>query len=78
MFGTYVAIQAYRQFRKAADAMKLDMAMFAGLLWVATAWLARAQIHGFEVALVSTAIGFGLRGVRAGSRVVGGARRLFR
>lgn len=58
--------------------MKLDMAMFAGLLWVATTWLARAQIHGFEAALVSTAIEFGLCGVRAGSRAVRASRTLFR
>ena len=58
--------------------MKLDMAMFAGLLGMATAWLARAQIHGFEAALMSTAIQFGLRGTRAGSRVVDVARRLLR
>lgn len=58
--------------------MKLDVAMFAGLLWMATTWLARAQIHGFEAALMSTAIEFGVRGTRAGSRVVDGARRLLR
>jgi hypothetical protein len=58
--------------------MKLDIAMFAGLLSVATSWLARAQIHGFEAALVSTAIDFGLRGVRAGSRIIEGTQRLFR
>ncbi len=56
--------------------MKLDIPMFAGLLWIGTAWLARAQIHGFEAALISTAIEFGLRGMRAGSRIIGDARRL--
>ncbi|HEY7219265.1 MAG TPA: hypothetical protein VH985_12855 [Candidatus Binatia bacterium] len=58
--------------------MKLDMAMFAGLLWVATTWLARVQIHGFEAALISTGVELGLHGMRAGSRAVRAARRLFR
>ena len=58
--------------------MKIDIPILAGLLCVITVWLARAQIHGVEAALASTAIEFGLRGVRAGSRVIGEARRLLR
>jgi hypothetical protein len=58
--------------------MKLDMAMFAGLLWMTTAWLARAQIHGFEAAMMSTVIQFGLRGTRAATGFIDVARRRLR
>ena len=58
--------------------MKLDMAMFAGLLWMTTAWLARAQIHGFEAAMMSTVIQFGLRGTHAASRVIDVVRKRLR
>jgi len=56
--------------------MKIDIPILAGLLCVITTWLVRAQIHGVEATLVSTAIEFGLRGVGAGSRIIGEARRL--
>jgi hypothetical protein len=58
--------------------MKTDMAMFAGLLWMTTACLARAQIHGFEAAMMSTVIQSGLRGTRAASGVIDVAQRLLR
>ena len=51
--------------------MKIDIPILAGLLCVITTWLVRAQIHGVEATLVSTAIEFGLRGVGAGSRIIG-------
>jgi hypothetical protein len=44
--------------------------LFAGLLVIGTTLLARAQIQGVEGALMSTALEYGLRGLRAAGTVL--------
>ena len=48
--------------------MKLEIPLLAGLMFLGTQLLARAQIQGFEGALLSSGVGYGLRGVRAASK----------
>ena len=50
--------------------MKVEVSLFAGLLVIATTLLARAQIQGLEGALLSMAVEYSFRGVRAGSRIL--------
>jgi hypothetical protein len=54
--------------RKVVDIMKLDVPMLAGLIFLGTQLLARAQIQGFEGALLSSGVEYGLRGLRAASK----------
>ncbi|HEX9787605.1 MAG TPA: hypothetical protein VGB09_06240 [Candidatus Binatia bacterium] len=47
--------------------MKLEVPMLAGLIFLGTQLLARAQIQGFEGALLSSGVQYGLRGLRTAS-----------
>jgi hypothetical protein len=49
--------------------MKLEVPLLAGLVFVATQMLARAQVQGFEAALVSSGMEYGLRVVSVGSKL---------
>jgi hypothetical protein len=70
-FGPEIAILlAAETVRKVVGLVKLEISLFAGLLMAGATLLARAQIQGLEGALISTAIEYGLRGVRAGATVV--------
>ena len=55
---------------KALDAMKLDIPLFAGLLVIGTTLLVRTQVQGLEAALLATAVEYGFRGMRAGTKVL--------
>ena len=50
--------------------MKIEIPFLAGLLFLGTDLLARAAAQGFEQALFSTAIKYGLNGLRAGLRLL--------
>jgi hypothetical protein len=50
--------------------MKVEVSLFAGLLVIATTLLVRAQIQGLEGALLSIAVEYSFRGMRAGSRIL--------
>jgi hypothetical protein len=55
---------------KVVGLMKVEVSLFAGLLVIATTLLVRAQIQGLEGALLSMAVEYSFRGVRAGSRIL--------
>jgi hypothetical protein len=55
---------------KVVGLVKLEMSLFAGLLVIGTTLLARVQVQGVEGALVSTALEYGLRGLRAAGTVL--------
>ena len=69
-FGTQVAILIWqeREIESWVDIMKLDVPMLAGLISLGTQLLARTQIQGFEGALLSSGVEYGLRGLRAASK----------
>ena len=48
--------------------MKLEVPLLAGLVFLGTQLLARAQIQGFEVALLSSGVEYGLRGLRTAAK----------
>lgn len=50
------------------EIMKLEVPLLTGLVFLATQLLARAQIQGFEGALLSSSVEYGLRGLRAVSK----------
>jgi hypothetical protein len=69
--GPCIAISAYAEsVGKVVGLMKVEVSLFAGLLVIATTLLARAQIQGLEGALLSMAVEYSFRGVRAGSRIL--------
>jgi len=71
VIGTHVAIASYTEIDgKVVGLMKVEVSLFAGLLVIATTLLIRAQIQGLEGALVSMAVEYSFRGVRAGSRIL--------
>ena len=55
---------------KVVGLVKLEMSLFAGLLVIGTTLLAQAQIQGVEGALMSIALEYGLRGLRAARTVL--------
>ena len=65
--GIQVAIDS-EQGRKGDVTMKLEIPLLAGLAFLATQLLARAQIQGFEGALLSSGVECGVRAWRAGSK----------
>lgn len=48
--------------------MKLEIPLLAGLVFLGSQLLMRAQIQGFEAALLSSGVEYGLRGWRAASK----------
>ena len=50
--------------------MRFDVPLLAGLMFFVTQWLARAQTQGFEAALVSSGMEYGLRAARLGSKLL--------
>ena len=69
--GPCIALSAYAEsVGKVVGLMKVEVSLFAGLLVIATTLLARAQIQGLEGALLSMAVEYSFRGVRAGSRIL--------
>jgi hypothetical protein len=50
--------------------MKIEISFLAGLLFIGTDLLARAAAQGFEQALFSTVIKYGLNGLKAGLRLL--------
>jgi hypothetical protein len=48
--------------------MKFEIPLLTGLVFLGTQWLMRAQIQGFEGALLSSSVEYGLRGWRAASK----------
>ena len=58
--------------------MKIEISFLAALLLIGTDLLARAAAHGVEQALLSTAIEYGLNGIRSGRRLVSNINRLGR
>lgn len=48
--------------------MKFEIPFLAGLVFLGTQLLARAQIQGFEGALLSSGVEYALRGWRAASK----------
>jgi hypothetical protein len=50
--------------------MKVEVSLLAGLLVIATTLLVGAQIQGLEGALLSMAVEYSFRGMRAGSRIL--------
>ena len=48
--------------------MKLEIPLLTGLVFLAMQLLARAQIQGFEGALLSSSVEYGMRAWRAGSK----------
>jgi hypothetical protein len=51
--------------------MKLEISLLTGLLFLGAQLLARAQVQGFEVALISSGAEYALRGWRAAARRLG-------
>jgi hypothetical protein len=67
-FGIQVAILLSREGkRKVLGIMKFEVPLLAGLVFLGTQLLARAQIQGFEGALLSGGVECALRGLRAAS-----------
>lgn len=50
--------------------MKFEIPLFTGLLLVGASLLTRVQIQGVEAALLSTAVEYGLAGMRAGAKLL--------
>jgi hypothetical protein len=50
--------------------MKFEIPLLTGLIFLGSQLLARAQVQGFEAALISSSIDYGLRGWRAVSQHV--------
>lgn len=50
--------------------MKIEIPLLAGLLFLGTQLLTRAQTQGFEAALISSGVEYGLRAVRLGSKLL--------
>jgi hypothetical protein len=53
---------------KVTGTMKLEIPLLTGLVFLAMQLLARAQIQGFEGALLSSGVEYSLRAWRAGSK----------
>jgi hypothetical protein len=58
--------------------MKIAISLLAALLFIGTDLLARAAAQGVEQALFSTAIEYGLNGIKAVTKLLPGAVRLDR
>lgn len=48
--------------------MKLELPLLTGVMFLATQLLARAQVQGFEGALISSCVEYGLRGWRGAAK----------
>ena len=58
--------------------MKIAISLLAGLLLIGTDLLARAAAQGVEQAFFSTAIEYGLNGIKAATKLLPGAVKLHR
>jgi hypothetical protein len=58
--------------------VKIEISLLAALLFIAIDLLARAAAQGVEQALFSTAIEYGLNGVKAATKLLPGTVKLYR